>query len=106
MTARLGTGRAALTEYEVLRRFDSFTYLKVRIATGRTHQIRVHMSSLGHPVVGDRVYGAPARIEGREPLGRYFLHAHRICFRSPSTGSPLTVEAPLPSALEEWMKPL
>jgi 23S rRNA pseudouridine1911/1915/1917 synthase len=106
MTARLAAGRSALTEYRVLERFERFTYLEVRIATGRTHQIRVHLSSIGHPVVGDRIYGAPATVEGREPLGRYFLHAHRIIVDSPSTGERLTIEAPLPVALREWMEPL
>jgi len=106
MTARRGTGRMALTEYRVLERFERFTYLEVRIATGRTHQIRVHLSSIGHPVVGDRIYGAPARVEGAGPLERYFLHAHRIRFRSPSTGESITVEAPLPSQLIEWLKAL
>src|SRR5581483_10528966 len=86
MTARLREGRAARTEYRVLRRFTGLTLLEVRIGTGRTHQIRVHLSSLGHPVVGDTVYGAAARIAGHAPLGRYFLHAHRIRFHQPTTG--------------------
>jgi 23S rRNA pseudouridine1911/1915/1917 synthase len=103
MTARLSAGRAAWSEYRVARRFAGFTLLEVRIGTGRTHQIRVHLSSIGHPVVGDTLYGAPAKIEGRPPLGRYFLHALRICFRQPTTGAPLSVEAPLPPELESWM---
>jgi 23S rRNA pseudouridine1911/1915/1917 synthase len=106
MTARLAEGRAAWSEYRVLRRFARFTFLEVRIGTGRTHQIRVHLASIGHPVAGDALYGAPARIEGMPPLGRYFLHAHRIRFRRPSTGMELVVEAPLPAALAEWMEPL
>lgn len=104
MTARLARGRAAWTEYHVLRRFADFTLLEVRIGTGRTHQIRVHLSSIGHPVVGDRLYGAPARIAGEPTLSRYFLHSHRIRFEQPSTGEPITVESPLPGELEEWMK--
>ena len=103
MTARLKEGRAAWTEYRVLRRFAKFTLLEARIGTGRTHQIRVHLSSIGHPVVGDTVYGAPAKTEGQPPLGRYFLHAHRIRFRQPSTGEEITVEAPVPPDLEAWM---
>jgi 23S rRNA pseudouridine1911/1915/1917 synthase len=106
MTARLAEGRAAWTEYRVLRRFAKFTLLQVRIGTGRTHQIRVHLSSLGHPVVGDTVYGAPARIEGHASLGRYFLHAHRIRFRQPTSGEEITLEAPLPPDLDSWMADL
>ncbi|HJT88492.1 MAG TPA: RluA family pseudouridine synthase, partial [Bryobacteraceae bacterium] len=103
MTARLGQGRAAWTEYRVLRRWAQFTLLEVRIGTGRTHQIRAHLSSIGHPVAGDTLYGAAARVEGRPPLGRYFLHAFRIRFRQPSTGIEITVEAPLPEELALWM---
>ena len=103
MTARLGEGRAAWSEYRVLRRFEGFTLLEVRIGTGRTHQIRVHLSGMGHPVVGDTLYGAPAKVAGMPPLGRYFLHAHRIRFRLPSTGEEVTVESPLARELEEWL---
>ena len=103
MTARLERGRAAWSEYRVLRRFAGFTLLEVRIGTGRTHQIRVHLSSLGHPVAGDTLYGAPARVEGRPPLGRFFLHARRIRFHQPSTGEEMVVEAPLPAELESWL---
>jgi len=106
MTARLAAGRAAWSEYRVLRRFERLTLLEVRIGTGRTHQIRVHLSSIGHPVVGDTLYGAPAKIEGCPPLGRYFLHAHRIRFHQPSTGEEIAVVSPLASELEEWMKGL
>jgi 23S rRNA pseudouridine1911/1915/1917 synthase len=96
MTARLAAGRAALTEYKLIEQFDRFGYLEVRIGTGRTHQIRVHLASLHHPVVGDRLYGAPAAIAGLPPLGRFFLHAHRLRFRLPSTGERIAVESPLP----------
>lgn len=106
MTARLAQGRAAVTEYRVLKRFPSFTLLEVHIKTGRTHQIRTHLSASGHPVVGDRLYGAPARIAGRPALGRYFLHAWRIRFRQPSTGAEVVVEAPLPAELESWLEGL
>ena len=103
MTARLERGRSASTWYRVQQRFPRFTLLEVRIGTGRTHQIRVHLSSIGHPVAGDRLYGAPAKIDGLPPLGRYFLHAHRIRFRRPSTGEEIAVESPLPQELSEWM---
>jgi len=103
MTARLAHGRAAWSGYRVLRRFNGFTFMEVRIGTGRTHQIRVHLSSIGHPVVGDRLYGAPAKIDDKPTLPRYFLHAHRITFHQPSTGEPITVESPLPPDLEAWV---
>ena len=106
MTARLASGRPAWSEWQVLRRFQAFTYLEVRIGTGRTHQIRVHLSSIGHPVVGDTLYGAPSRIEGLPPLARYFLHAHRIRFRQPTSGAELSVESPLAAELRDWMKGL
>ena len=106
MTARLERGRAAWSEYRVLRRFERFTFLEVRIGTGRTHQIRVHLSSIGHPVAGDRLYGAPASVEGLLPLGRFFLHAHRIRFRHPFSGQPVEVESPLPPDLTSWMEGL
>ncbi|HWB85909.1 MAG TPA: RluA family pseudouridine synthase [Bryobacteraceae bacterium] len=106
MTARLGEGRAAWSEYRVLRRFHGFTLLEVRIGTGRTHQIRVHLSSIGHPVAGDTLYGAPAHSEGRPPLGRFFLHAHRIRFARPGDGAEVVVISPLPPELEQWMEGL
>ena len=106
MTARLPGGRAAWSEYRVLRRLAGFTLLEVRIGTGRTHQIRVHLSSIGHPVAGDTLYGAPARAEGRPPLGRYFLHAHRIRFRRPADGAEVSVVSPLPAELESWLASL
>jgi 23S rRNA pseudouridine1911/1915/1917 synthase len=106
MTARRAQGRTAITEYRVLRRFAGFTFVEVRIKTGRTHQIRVHFSTIGHPVAGDPLYGAPANVAGRPPLGRYFLHAHRVRFAQPSTGEPVTVVSPLPPELEAWMEDL
>ncbi len=101
MTTRLGEGRSAFSEYRVIRRFEKFTLLEVKIGTGRTHQIRVHLASIGHPVAGDRLYGASAA--GR---GRFFLHARTIRFASPSTGETVTVEAPLPGELERWLAEL
>jgi len=110
MTARLGRGRAAWTEYHVLRRLTGFTFLEVRIGTGRTHQIRVHLSSIGHPVAGDRLYGAPAKDsakgEGLPARERFFLHAHRIRFEHPFTGEPVEIESPLPEDLRVWMEQL
>jgi 23S rRNA pseudouridine1911/1915/1917 synthase len=106
MTARLGRGRPAWSEYRVLRRFERFTLLEVRIGTGRTHQIRAHLASIGHPVAGDTLYGAPARVEGRPPLNRYFLHAHRIRFRLRADSEEISVVSPLPKELAEWMEGL
>ena len=90
MTTKLASGRTALTDYRTLESFDGFSYLEVRIGSGRTHQIRVHLASLRHPILGDRLYGAPA-----SPLGRFFLHAHRLAFNSPSTGRRISIESPL-----------
>jgi 23S rRNA pseudouridine1911/1915/1917 synthase len=98
MTTRAGHGRTALTTYKVLERFDRFTYLEVKIGTGRTHQIRVHLASAGHPVAGDTLYGAAAA-----KYGRFFLHASRIRFASPSTGETIEIQAPLPTELADWL---
>lgn len=99
MTTKAATGRTALTEYRVLQRFAAHSYLDVRIGTGRTHQIRVHLASIGHAVVGDTLYGAPLN----RVLGRYFLHAHRITFTSPASDQTVTVEAPLARELADYL---
>ena len=78
----------------------------MKIGTGRTHQIRVHLSGMGHAVAGDTLYGAPAKVEGMPPLERYFLHAHRIRFHLPSSGEELTIVSPLAPELEEWLAAL
>ncbi len=98
MTTRLGTGRSAITTYRVLERFPRYTYVQVKIGTGRTHQIRVHMASIGHPVAGDTLYGAADA--GRT---RFFLHAWRIRFTSPSSGQVIELEAPLAPDLTDWL---
>jgi 23S rRNA pseudouridine1911/1915/1917 synthase len=111
MTTRRRGGRQAVTHYEVEERLESdygkFTLVWLRIATGRTHQIRVHMASLGHPVVGDHLYGAPREI--RTPSGaslslpRNFLHASELELRHPTSGAALKFRSPLPAALEEFL---
>lgn len=101
MTARLAHGRQAVTAYRVLKRFEGYTLLDVKIGTGRTHQIRVHLASIRHHVVGDQLYGAPA-----SDLGRFFLHAREISFTSPGTGERITVSAPLPEELEVVLRRL
>ena len=100
MTTKQVSGRSALTEYEVLEGFKNASYLRVRIGTGRTHQIRVHLASIGHPIVGDRLYGAPPPQSG---LFRFFLHAHYLAFHSPSTGQLIAVESPLPPDLAHFL---
>ena len=99
--------RDALTKYRVFRRIGNFTLVEAMPRTGRTHQIRVHLSSLGNPVVGDTTYGAPARLRLgalEEPtLPRTFLHAARLEFEHPITGAPMKFEAPLPAELEEFL---
>ena len=99
MTARAREGRAALTEFRVVSERPGYTLLEVRIGTGRTHQIRVHLATIGHPVVGDTLYGAPRQPE----LGRFFLHAREITFSHPGTGEPVTVAAPLARELAEFL---
>ena len=100
-------GRAAESRYRVLQRYRGFTLLDVRILTGRTHQVRVHLASIGHPVVGDTLYGAPARLADRSPtLERNFLHAERIRFTHPRSGAPMEVRAPLPAELEDFLSRL
>ena len=104
--------RDAVSHYTVLERLHTsagdFTLLDVEIETGRTHQIRVHMQALGHPVVGDTVYGAPARLRGLEDaanpeapaLARNFLHAAHLSLAHPITGAALELDSPLPAELE------
>lgn len=114
MTTRRTGGREAVTHYEVQRRIDSpigkFTLLTLNIETGRTHQIRVHMASLGHPVVGDTRYGAPANIPSRagKPLSlpRNFLHAGELQFEHPRTGAALTFSRPIPELLQQFLERL
>ena len=90
-------GRTAVTHMRRLEDLGRFTLADVRLETGRTHQIRVHMESVGHPVVGDRVYG---RREADLGLERQFLHASRLVFPHPETGAQIDVESPLPHDLE------
>ncbi len=99
--------REALTKYRALRRFGHFTLVEALPQTGRTHQIRVHLASLGHPVVGDTTYGAPAKLrfgESEEPtLPRTFLHAAKLAFTHPISAAPLDFEAPLPEELSAFL---
>jgi 23S rRNA pseudouridine1911/1915/1917 synthase len=113
MTTRLEGGRAAVTHYSVTRRLDTrfgkFSLLDVKIDTGRTHQIRVHMAALGHPVVGDTMYGAPKQARGRSAaisLQRNFLHSSRIEFTHPRNGREIGLHTELPQELREFLKNL
>lgn len=109
-----GAGRAAHTIFHVTRRFRDFTLMEVEIKTGRTHQIRVHLSHVGHPVVGDATYGS-----GREKsisdtairglvgkLGRYFLHAARLTFDHPRSGERMEFTSPMPEELASVLEVL
>jgi len=118
--------RSAISHYQVLRRLDTrfgkFTLVSVRIETGRTHQIRVHMASIGHPVVGDTLYGGATQLRDQQAMqatptraarrksepetlrpGRNFLHAARIELAHPLSGRPLQLEAPLPPELTAFL---
>ncbi len=112
MTTRRSGGREAVTHYETLRRMDSalgkFTLLRLKIDTGRTHQIRVHMSSLGHPVAGDTFYGAPREIHSKSgapaSLDRNFLHSAQLQFEHPRTGEVLDFSSPIPEQLVKFLQ--
>ncbi len=94
------TPRAAVTHFEVERALPSSTLLRVRLETGRTHQIRVHLLAVGHPVAGDPEYGTP----GLFGLERQFLHASRLAFPHPATGDRTEVRSPLPADLREALE--
>jgi 23S rRNA pseudouridine1911/1915/1917 synthase len=117
MTTRGTGGRDAVSHYSVLRRLDTafgkFTLVEVKIDTGRTHQIRVHMASLGHAVVGDALYGAPRETRARRgratdegsaiSLARNFLHAAQLELTHPRTGKRIALESPLPTELQSFL---
>ena len=123
MTTRRIGGRTAISHYRVQQRFQSpfgqFTLLEVDIETGRTHQIRVHLSSIGHPIVGDTLYGAPqyilphssarhrlqkaAALQQAIAVDRNFLHAARLKLTHPDSGKDMEFEAPLPIDLQRWL---
>lgn len=95
-------GRDARTGYEVVARFEDplpSTLLTVALETGRTHQVRVHMAAIGHPVVGDRAYGGGRGASGGLPAGRFFLHAYELGFDHPADGRRVSVRAPIPDDL-------
>jgi len=97
-------GRPAITSYQVVEEFPGYSVVKVKIQTGRTHQIRVHMKYLNHPVVGDPLYGRG--VKDHPLIRRQALHAKRIAFKHPVTGTPVEFEAPLPEDMGNLLEKL
>jgi len=108
--AAIANPREARTDWSALAKIGGTTLLEVQLHTGRTHQIRVHLSALKHPVVGDTLYGAARELRVGKldlpPLGRNFLHAAKLGFAQPRTGAWVEVRAPLPNELREYLKQL
>lgn len=102
MAVAIDGGRRAVTHYEAIEDMGSFTFAKMRLETGRTHQIRVHMAHIGHPILGDPVYGRPTQFERRHPglLHGQCLHAGELSFTHPRSGERVTVSCPLPENFE------
>jgi len=104
MSTRAKRAKEAITEWEVIENFQNYTLLKVRIITGRTHQIRVHFSAIGHPLLGDKTYGKKTYIEKgnkKIPVLRQMLHAWSIEFKHPVTGKTLQFESTLPEDMKK-----
>jgi 23S rRNA pseudouridine1911/1915/1917 synthase len=107
-------GRTARTSFEVIRRFKEFTLLRVRIATGRTHQIRVHMAHIGRPVIGDAVYGSGRENDIKDKLvrrsvtalGRHFLHSTELSLNHPTSGQTVRFTSDLPTELAAFLSKL
>ncbi len=103
MAVTLKNSREAVTHYRVLERFGTYTHVELTLETGRTHQIRVHMASIGHPVAGDPVYGGKKYLAS---LGGQCLHAYYIAFVHPRTGETLSLSAPLPDYFTDFLQKL
>lgn len=98
------SGRNAITHYKVLERFQKYTYMQFQLETGRTHQIRVHMASKGHPLLGDSIYGlAPSNSEKKWKLEGQCLHAESIGFIHPNTGIYMEFHAPIPEYFQKLL---
>ena len=106
MMAIIPAGKPALTHYSIIRRFEGCTLLRCRLETGRTHQIRVHLTSIGHSLVGDPVYRSRLAVASTVVFGRQALHAERLGLRHPSTGRDVSWKAPLPPDFAELLKSL
>src|SRR3990167_1141521 len=102
MSVKTKKGRVAITEFNVIERFGDYTLLEVKLKTGRTHQIRVHLSAIGHPVAGDRVYGGRQKTEVRSQISipRQMLHAAILGFIHPMMGKYLEFTAPIPDDMK------
>ena len=105
MSARVARGRNAITDYQVLKQLDDFALVELTLHTGRTHQIRVHMAHIGHPILGDTVYGGSRSpiTSHRSPfsVARPLLHAYKLGFTHPRSGEFMEFEAPLPADMEQ-----
>ena len=106
MSAKPASGRPAVTHYETIQKFPEASFLRVRIETGRTHQIRVHLAHIGHPVVGDTQYGRARKTDRPIPAERQMLHAEQLAFTHPRTGLPLEFQAPIPEDMRTLLKQL
>ncbi len=107
--AIVADGREAITHYTVAERFEGFTLLKIKLETGRTHQIRVHLSSVGHPLAGDAVYGGgntKFEKQNKELLVGQALHAYRLTLTHPRNGEVMTFESPLPKYFKQVLEKL
>ena len=103
MTVTLKNSREAVTHYRVITRYRGYTHVELTLETGRTHQIRVHMANMGHPVAGDPVYGGKNYLK---KLDGQCLHAYYISFLHPRTNETLTLSAPLPQYFTDFLKTL
>ena len=103
MAASMVSGKLAVTHYETVKKYEKYTHLRLKLETGRTHQIRVHMSYLGHPVLGDEVYGKKRKNEFSFLKGQC-LHARSIGFKHPGSGKFMSFTSPLPEYFEKILK--
>jgi 23S rRNA pseudouridine1911/1915/1917 synthase len=108
MSVRSRRGRSAVTRWAVVERLPDATVVRLAPETGRTHQLRVHLASIGHPIIGDRVYGAgrTARPGAAHALPRQALHAEEIGFTHPTTGARLSIRAPVPPDIQHLIERL